>query len=392
MDPVRSLVRLSRERPAAADALLALVLVVLAELEIWTLRDSGGPRLVLALVAPVALGALAWRRRAPLASALVTLGALAAVSLFWANGGAWVAFAMVVAVYSVARHHELRGALAGAGLALASAALGTAHEPNENFGQFLGNYSFIAVLVIGIPWVAGRAVRSRQLRAAALEDRNVALEREGEERARAAVAEERLRIARELHDVVGHSLGVIVVQAGAERATLAGAQESTRETLVTIERAGREALGEMRRLLEMMRRDDEEVALAPQPSLAHIETLVEKIRAAGLPVDVHVEGRPVALPPGIDLSAYRIVQEALTNALKHAGPARVRVTVSYTEDGLELEVVDDGAGDPGETESGHGLIGMRERVALYGGSLRAGARPGGGYAVGVRLPFRPPAP
>jgi signal transduction histidine kinase len=391
MDPVRSLVRLSRERPAA-DALLALVLVVLAELEIWTLRDSDGPRLVLALVAPVALGALAWRRRAPLASALVTLGALAAVSLFWANGGAWVAFAMVVAVYSVARHHELRGALAGAGLALASAALGTAHEPNENFGQFLGNYSFIAVLVIGIPWVAGRAVRSRQLRAAALEDRNVALEREGDERARAAVAEERLRIARELHDVVGHSLGVIVVQAGAERATLAGAQESTRETLVTIERAGREALGEMRRLLEMMRRDDEEVALAPQPSLAHIETLVEKVRAAGLPVDLHVEGRPVALSPGIDLSAYRIVQEALTNALKHAGPARVRVTVRYTEDGLELEVVDDGAGDPGGTESGHGLIGMRERVALYGGSLRAGARPGGGYAVGVRLPFQLPAP
>jgi len=248
------------------------------------------------------------------------------------------------------------------------------------------------MLVIGIPWAAGRAVRSRQLRATALEDRTVALERESEERARAAVAEERLRIARELHDVVGHSLGVIVVQAGAERATLTDAQDSTRETLITIEQSGREALGEMRRLLEMMRRDDEEVALAPQPSLAHIETMVENVRAAGLPVDLRVEGRQVPLPPGVDLSAYRIVQEALTNALKHAGAARVRVTVRYAEDGLELEVVDDGAGGAGDTDSGHGLIGMRERVALYGGSLRAGARPGGGYAVGVRLPFHVPAP
>jgi signal transduction histidine kinase len=148
----------------------------------------------------------------------------------------------------------------------------------------------------------------------------------------------------------------------------------------------------MRRLLGMMRRDDEAVALAPQPSMAHLGALVENVRAAGLPVDLRVRGDAVALPAGVDLSAYRIVQEALTNALKHAGPARARVTVSYGDHGLELEIVDDG---PGRGEAGdgggHGLVGMRERAALYGGSLRSGARSGGGYEVNVRLPFGTPA-
>ena len=239
-----------------------------------------------------------------------------------------------------------------------------------------------------MPWVGGRALRSRRLRAEALEDRAEALQRESEERARAAVAEERLRIARELHDVVGHSLGVIVVQAGAERATLAPEQESTRDTLVAIEQTGREALSEMRRLLDLMRRDDEAVALAPQPSLAHLGALVEKVRAAGLPVELRVEGEEVPLPAGVDLSAYRIVQEALTNALKHAGPARTRVTVRYGSDGLELDVVDDGSGAGKAAHgAGHGLVGMGERVALYGGTLRTGTRPSGGYAVSVRLPL-----
>jgi signal transduction histidine kinase len=370
-----------------ADALLALLLAALAEIEIWTSAQPTAPRLVPATTALVSLLALAWRRRAPLPSGLVSLGALTLATAFWHLDGAWIPFAILVPVYSVARHREMGSALTAVALALAVGALATAQEDNENFGQFLSNFLFVAVIMIGTPWAAGRAVRNRQLRAAVLEDRAVALERESEERARAAVAEERLRMARELHDVVGHSLGLIVVQAGAERATLRGAQDSTRDTLVTIEQAGREALGEMRRLLEMMRRDDEEVALAPQPSLAHIEALVEKVRAAGLPVELHVEGRPVALPPGVDLSAYRIVQEALTNALKHAGPARVRVRVRYGEDALELEVVDDGAGVAGDADSGHGLLGMRERVALYGGSLRTGAQPGGGYAVGVRLPL-----
>jgi signal transduction histidine kinase len=272
-------------------------------------------------------------------------------------------------------------------LALAVGALATLQEDNENLGQFLGNFAFVAGFMVGLPWAAGRALRGRRLQSIALEERALALEREGQERARAAVAEERLRIARELHDVVGHALGVIVVQAGAERATLDGGQESTRETLVTIEGAGREALSEMRRLVEMMRRDDEQVALAPQPSLSHLDTLVAKVRAAGLPVDLYVEGEPTGLPPGVDLSAYRIVQEALTNALKHAGPARARVTLSYAPYEVGLEITDDGAGAGTADHYGHGLLGMRERVALHGGSLRSGTRPGGGYAVSVRFPL-----
>jgi signal transduction histidine kinase len=382
----RHLAERLQRNPARVDVALAAILVVLAELEVWTAHDPSAPRLALGACALVSMTSLAWRRRSPVASALVSLGAVTIVSALWHLDGLWVIPAIIVPLYSVARHGDLRWALVCAAVALVIDALVTAAEDNETAGQFLGNYVFVAIL-IGVPWAAGRAIRSRQLRAIDLDYRNEALEREGEERARAAVAEERLRIARELHDVVGHSLGVIVVQAGAERATMIAAPNSTRETLATIEQTGRQALDEMRRLLDMMRRDDEEVALAPQPSLAHVETLVEHVRLAGLPVQLHVEGDRVPLPPGIDLSAYRIVQEALTNALKHAGPARARVTVRYTANGLELEVADDGAGNAGGGETGHGLVGMRERVALYGGSLQTDAHPDGGYAVRVRLPF-----
>jgi signal transduction histidine kinase len=391
MARVRSLVRLLRRHPGVADAALAVVLAALAELEIWTLGSTDAPRAALAAAALVAVLSLAWRRKAPLASACVTLGAIAFLSAFWRLDGAWIALAFLLALYSVAMHCELRSALIGAALGLGAAALSVAAEDNEGIGDFLTNYSYIAVVIVGFPWVAGRALRARQLRAEALEDRAEALQRESEERARAAVAEERLRIARELHDVVGHSLGVIVVQAGAERATLGPAQETTRDTLLTIEETGRGALSEMRRLLDLMRRDDEEVALAPQPSLAHLDALVEKVRAAGLPVELTVEGEESPLPPGVDLSAYRIVQEALTNALKHAGPAEARVTVHYAEDEVELEIVDSGSGATRTADgAGHGLVGMGERVALYGGTLRTGTRPGGGYSVGVRLPFQRP--
>jgi signal transduction histidine kinase len=312
---------------------------------------------------------------------------MALLSAFWSSSGLWAVLVVMVSSYSVATHCDLRGASLGAALALAAGALSTLQEDNESFGQFFGNFVFVAGLFVGLPWASGRALRGRRLQSVALEERAMALEREGEERARAAVAEERLRIARELHDVVGHALGVIVVQAGAERATLGPGQESTRETLVTIESAGREALSEMRRLLELMRRDGEQVTLAPQPTLTHLDTLLESVRAAGLPVELRIDGEPTQLPPGVDLSAYRIVQEALTNALKHAGPARARVIVSYGHDGLGLEIADDGPGAATADDQGHGLLGMRERVALHGGSLRSGAQPGGGYAVSVRLPL-----
>jgi signal transduction histidine kinase len=213
-------------------------------------------------------------------------------------------------------------------------------------------------------------------------------ERERDVAAREAVVEERARIARELHDAIAHNVSMMVVQAGAERRTLEPESEPTREVLATIEQIGRGALTEMRRLVGMLRSDDGN-PLSPQPGLGDLPTLVGQVREAGLPIELHVEGEPRVLPVGLELSAYRIVQEALTNALKHAGDARATVRVSYAPDSLELEIVDDGTGGPPRTTGGgHGLVGMRERVALYGGRFDAGRAAGGGFAIRVLLPIR----
>ena len=213
-------------------------------------------------------------------------------------------------------------------------------------------------------------------------------ERERDLVAREAVVEERARIARELHDVIAHNVSMMVVQAGAERRVLDGTNGSTREVLQTIEQIGRSALTEMRRLVGMLRSDRDE-PLAPQPGVADVPRLVAQVRDAGLPVELHVEGERRELPVGIDLSAYRIVQEALTNALKHAGDARATVRVRYGVDSLELETVDDGpGGTAGAGGAGHGLVGMQERVALYGGRFDASRAPGGGFAVRALLPIR----
>ena len=197
-------------------------------------------------------------------------------------------------------------------------------------------------------WVGGRLVRANKQTADAMADRAELAEREREERARAAVAEERARIARELHDVVAHSISVMVVQAGAERRALGDERAETREVLRRSRRPAARTLAEMRRLLGMLRRSDDELELAPQPSMEHVDALIAQVREAGLPVTLSVEGDAAPLPAGVDLSAYRIVQEALTNALKHAGPRQARVTVRYGRDELELEIVDDGAGRRGE--------------------------------------------
>jgi signal transduction histidine kinase len=250
----------------------------------------------------------------------------------------------------------------------------------------LGDLLFIA-LIVGSGWLVGRAMRYRRERERVLERLTVDLDHEREEKARAAVAEERVRIARELHDVVAHAISVIVLQARGGRRSLATDPGETREALDMIEATGSQALAEMRRLLGMLRRDDEEIALAPQPSLRYLDNLAEQVREAGLPVDVSIEGKPNELSPGVDLSAYRIVQEALTNALKHAGPATAQVVVRYREKDLELEIADTGLGAGASNEGGHGLAGMRERVSLYGGKIEAGPRDGGGFAVKARLPL-----
>jgi signal transduction histidine kinase len=234
-------------------------------------------------------------------------------------------------------------------------------------------------LLWGAPWVAGRAVRRRRL-----SERHAEQEKA---RAQAAILEERARIARELHDVVAHAISVIVLQARGGRRVLQAEPADAQEAFATIERTGHQALEEMRRLLGMLRATDEQLALAPQPSLKELDRLVEQVQAAGLPVQIVIEGEPRELPPGVDLSAYRIVQEALTNALKHAGPARARVLLRYDADELELEIADDGAGSGDGAGTGQGLIGMRERVSVYGGELQAGQRPEGGYALRARLPL-----
>jgi signal transduction histidine kinase len=270
--------------------------------------------------------------------------------------------------------------------------------PTRWFRVFVPAY--VGVFLVTLPWdddpksstlfVAVSTVLLVLVRAVVGEkERRARLaERERDVAAREAVVEERARIARELHDVVAHHVSMIVLQAGAERHSLSDQQEPTREVLGTIERTGRGALTEMRRLLKMLR-DEESDPLAPQPRLGDLPLLVSQVRDAGLPVELEIDGDPRELPVGLELSAYRIVQEALTNALKHAGDAAATVRVRYRDDAIELEVVDDGGGriSP-ESGGGHGLVGMRERVSLYGGQFEARRRAEGGYLVRALLPTR----
>lgn len=244
-----------------------------------------------------------------------------------------------------------------------------------------------------LSWVIGYVVYNHRRRTAELVERAERLEREQATEARAAVAEERARIAREMHDVVAHSLSVMVVQAEAAEAMLEVDPQRAHRPLAAVQDTGRAALADLRRMLGALRQADADGPdMAPQPGLAGLEALADHVRDAGLPVDLRVEGDPRPLPPGIDLSAYRIVQEGLTNVLKHAGPARAEVVVSYGPDEIALRVTDDGVGPPGDGRNGgHGLVGMRERVAVYGGELTAGPRPAParGFALSARLPLEP---
>jgi signal transduction histidine kinase len=251
-----------------------------------------------------------------------------------------------------------------------------------------------------VAWVAGYALRERSEQAEAAEmratlaerDREAAemratlAEREREAAARVAVAEERARIARELHDIVAHAVSVMVLQIGAIRHQLPPTRADDKDALSRVEQAGRTALAEMRRLLGAMRSDGDGVELGPQPGLDRLDSLLEDVRRAGLPVRLHLDGDPLPLPRAIDLSAYRIVQEGLTNALKHAQASHADVTIRYRPDEVELQVVDDGAGAGSTNGHGHGLLGIRERVKIYGGEMVAGVAPMGGFSLSARLP------
>jgi signal transduction histidine kinase len=270
------------------------------------------------------------------------------------------------------------------GLAVVVAGTGVIVYNGDNRSP--GEFFFIPIF-FGIGWLAGYALRERAEQAEAAEDRAAQAERERDAASRLAVAEERARIARELHDVVAHAVSVMVLQVGAVRHKLPGDLAEDREALEGVETAGRTALVEMRRLLAAMRREGDEAELAPQPGLDRLDALAEEVGRAGLPVRLHVDGDPVPLPRTLDVSAYRIVQEGLTNALRHARASAADVTVRYLPGELEIEVRDDGRGAASSDGPGHGLVGVRERVKIYGGEMTAGAADGGGFVLAATLPL-----
>jgi signal transduction histidine kinase len=368
--------------PRKADLLLAGFFLVAGGLEVfvwWAPADQGPVAVGAAFMAAMAV-LLVWRRTQPLEVALAEAALVAVWSLVDVPQGSLLPWIItIVAAYSVAANAGFTRSLVGLGAMWASWILYVAVTTNS-----MADYSFILGFVLA-GWVAGIVVRANRSRAAAAEERA----RDADERAKNAIADERARIARELHDVVSHSVSLMVVQAGAAEMVLAGEPERAREPLLRIQETGRDALVELKRLLGLLREADEELALSPAPSLEHLPTLLAQVQQAGLPVSLEVHGSVRALPPGVDLSAYRIVQEALTNALKHAGPARARVEIAYAEDSVSVAVLDDGPGAVAQRSpsGGFGLVSVRERVAVHGGQLSAGPRPEGGYAVRATLPL-----
>jgi signal transduction histidine kinase len=325
----------------------------------------------------LALAPLLARRRFPFGAPVTSLAVIAGVSFFeenFAPASFAIFMTVIVSAFLLGMAPERRQALAGIPIVVATVAIVIRNHPSDGLEEFV----FIT-LILGCAWAAGFALASK------LADVH-ARQLHVEETAKLAVSEERNRITRELHDVLAHSVSVMTVQASAVRRRLTPEQEREREALLTVEETGRQALAEMRRLVGIMRTEEESVALAPQPGLGTLPALVDQVRQSGLPVELKVEGDPVTLPPSVDLSAYRIVQEALTNTLKHAGPARAWGAVRYEGDDVEIEVENDGRNDSAGDGAGHGLVGMRERVAMCGGELHSGPRPGGGYRISARLP------
>jgi signal transduction histidine kinase len=325
------------------------------------------------------------RRRAPLVVPAATWGVSAALSFLDGRlivGQAPVSIAGMLAAVLLGNLRDVRQARVGLAVVVVCAAAVVHNDPEHT----VGNQFFIPVL-FAIGWLVGFAVHERTEQTEAAEQRAALAERDRESAARVAVAEERARIARELHDVVAHAVSVMVLQVGAVRHRMPDEDGEDREALRNVEQAGRAALAEMRRLLDAMRREDDVPELTPQPGLDTVGGLLEDVRAAGLDVRLEVQGNRVPLPPGLDLSAYRILQEGLTNALKHSHAQHAEVRVRYDVGLLELEVRDDGRGPAASDGMGHGLVGIGERVKIFGGELEAGATGTGGFALRARLPL-----
>lgn len=380
---------LARLRPGAVELSLALLLFAAAALEV-SVGDVSAPVAAKVVAAILTTLPLAWRSALPVTTVAVTTGGLAiAVILGLPFGELLITdFAPLVAVYSVAVQSTARDVILAALIGLAAFSIAEAADADGRISHLLPS---VAALLVAL--CVGRAVRVMGFETDTLEARAAELERERDEGARAAVAAERARIGRELHDVIGHSISVMGVQAGAVRRVLAPELEREREALLAVERTGRDAVTEMRRLLGFLRPDDDEaLPTEPLPTLKRLDDLVVELRRAGLDVELQIEGELDDLSAGRALTAFRIVQEAFTNALRHAPEAHVRAALHRTRAELRIEVVDDGNGrvPVAPDRGGYGLIGMRERVALYGGTLEAGPRPDRGFAVVARLPTADP--
>jgi signal transduction histidine kinase len=397
MTVVRRVLQLLQRRPVVVDGALAGVLLVAGQIEVTHPNPASGfvgtaPTALSAATAALIVLPLPWRRRAPIA-VLVAVAVLMAAPHLFADvslpffGGL---VALLVATFSAARWAADRPSRYAVVLPFATLGVLTFTVPTFDVAS---EYVF-AVPVFLIVWGTGQALRRWELQSRRLEAALAELARRQEEQTQAVVLDERARIARELHDVIGHSVSVMLLQSGSARLTLRNSPERAQEALRLLEATGRQAMLEMRNLVGILRpREQTEELLAP-PGLAALPALQETMRQAGLDATVRVVGNPADIPPGLELSAYRIVQEALTNALKHAGRTRACAVVSVEAGELCLRITNAPASGPVECLTpggGHGIVGMRERVGLYGGRLQNGPLPDGGYVVDVRLPLGVPA-
>lgn len=388
--PVRKSLHLPR--PSGHDVLLALAFVALGQAVTWLRLDTmaafAGSRLVNAALAALAMSPLLWRRSAPVAAVcggvlLLCIPRLIAELDVTVLG---TFLPMIVLTASVGYYADRRMAVLGAAIACAGHLLVSWRTP------FLGTPDALVfnTFMLLAPWAAARGLREREERARRLGAALAQERAERDARMQEVVAQERARIARELHDVVAHGVSVMVVQVGGARLQLSGNPDRARRSLIQAEDAGRQALSDLRQLLGVLRTSAADLYPAdarPHPGLGQLPALIEQLHSAGLEVDLVVTGAPVPLPPMLDLSAYRIVQEALTNTLKHSRASRAELTITYGAAELRLEIADGGAGRARDGEGGHGIVGMRERAGLFGGNVRIGPREGGGWAVEVTLPL-----
>ncbi|MEU2131610.1 sensor histidine kinase [Streptomyces sp. NPDC018352] len=390
-----------RRHPTGVDCFWAVVLLGLSGMSMAVMPRSGTERIAAVLIILGLCVVVALRRRAPEKMLLLAI-TMGVAQLVTGVGPGVANFAMLVIVFTVATVGERWASRLALVCSLCAAGVSTLRWPQEAPQGGWAQQTFI-VIVLTVPfvlaWVLGDSMRTRRAYFSQLEERAARLEREREAQSKVAVAAERARIARELHDVVAHNVSVMVVQADGAAYVMDAAPDQAKQALETISSTGRQALAEMRRLLGVLRTGDaqESGEYVPQPDVDQIEDLIEQVRQAGLAVDFKIEGTPRPLPSGVELTAYRIVQEALTNTRKHGGPdAGASVRLVYFDDGLGLLIEDDGRGaahelyeDGGADGAGHGMIGMRERVGMVGGTLDAGPRPGGGFRISALLPLKP---